>query len=222
MAVNPAVPPPTASLKPNLAPGAKIWVRGAAGDRPPGSIGAYVRNADGLWLVTANHVIAGNGHFLPTAHPTHGVYAGQVRISRTIVFSALHRYGNQADAAACLIDSAEATRALTVREGTLTLSQSSNPPKPGTVVTSHKGQGRIKATGTFQINMKKAGIPNLAEAEFTNSLLIEPQDTTFAKPGDSGGPVYSKDKIIGLITGTTSEGVVVSTIEAVLAALKLI
>jgi hypothetical protein len=235
MAANRVAQRPTAKsnvdLAPNLVIGAPVHVRGAAGERPPGSIGAYVANADGIWLVSANHVLAGNGLFLPQADPAHGVYAGDRRISRTVVFSHLGRHGNRADAAACLL------------EGVLDFvpqwppgwrpnPHPHLPPLRKRVKVFAGGRdclGVVAAIGNFRVSLRGAGFPgSLGEAEFAGSILVRVLDAGFARPGNSGGLVVTADaacRPVGLVTGTSIEQgsgtVVVSPLTAVLACLGL-
>ena len=222
-----AAPMPSRSL----AIGAPVWVHGAAGEHRPGSIGAYVSNADGVWLVSANHVLAANGVFLPQADPRHGVYVGQERISRTVVFSYLRRSGNRADAAACLL--ARAHSFAPVWPTGWAPSRHPHCPAIRTKVKVSVGGedrfGTVTRIGTLRVSMKGAGFPcSLGEVEFLDSILVHAVDPAFKRPGNSGLLVVTADtacRPIGIITGTSlDEGgdyVVVSPLAQTLASLGL-
>jgi hypothetical protein len=219
----------TSTVDSVLAIGAPVWVRGAAGEKRPGSIGAYVANADGIWLLSANHVLAGNGAFLPTADPTHGVYAGDRRISRTVVFSCLERYANRADAAACLLaDHVVPQWPAGWRPGA-----DPHLPRIKTKVKLFAGGrerfGVVAGIGTFRVRMRHAGFPcSLGEAEFVDSILVKATDPGFERSGNSGALVVTAEapcRPIGLVIGTSIEQgsgfVVVSPLAQVLECLGL-
>ncbi len=215
------VPAPAAVLGPALAPAAAIGstlsIVSAAG-RTFGSIGAYVRTAEGVWLLTANHVLACNGRHLPLANQAHGVFLGNQRVSRTIVYRELEPRGCQADAAACLLDPA----ANVIPAWPTGWNPNPNPytppfPPPTTrVKVSVNGVdafGTVTKVGAFRVSMAAAGFPcDLDDVEFTCSLVVQADDAQFARPGNSGGLVVTADAAchpIGLITGTTVDHLVV-------------
>ena len=210
--------------------GASVRVRGAAGDRSPGSIGAFATNADGVWLISANHVLAANGAFLPTADPSHGVYLGEQRVSRTIVFRTLHRAGNRADAAACLLAAPGGFRPVWL-PGWKPSPQPFTPPVRARVKIFAAGQERfgvVSHRGAFRVSMRDAGFPGpLGEVEFLDSILVRTADPMFRRPGNSGSLVVTQTgcRPVGLITGTSmehgSDYVVVSLLAHVLDALGL-
>lgn len=206
---------------------AGVCVRGAAGERRRGSIAALVETAEGEWLVSANHVLAGNGRFLPTADPAHGVYVNEQRVGRTIAFAHLHRSGNRADAAACLL---EAPTAPVWPVGWLPSPHPFRPSIKTRVKISVEGRdclGLLAAVGPQRVSMHE--FPGLlGEVEFLDSLLVKVIDAEFARPGNSGGLVVTAEdecRPVGLVIGTSVEAgsdfVVVSPLGPALAALGL-
>ncbi len=207
--------------------GSPVSVRGAQGEIP-GSIGTFVRNADGVWLLSANHVLACNGRHLPLADPSHGVYLGTKRVSRTIVFSELKPHGYQADAAACLLDPAAGI----VPAWPPGWTPNPNPFTPTAnlrVKVSVNGVdafGTVTGVGTFHVAMGSSNFPcSLDDVEFNGSILVQADDAQFALPGNSGGLIVTADAAghpIGLITGTNvAHFVVVSPLAKALADLGL-
>lgn len=208
--------------------GAAVWVRGAAGERRPGTVGAFAANADGLWLLSANHVLAANGAFLPTADPADGVYVGERRVSRTIVYRKLERAGNRADAAACLLDPTAGFRPAWPPDWKLARTPICPPPhtKVKVRVAGLDYSGTVARRGTFRVAMQHSGFPAaLGAVEFVDSLLVRAGEG-FARPGNSGALVVTADcRPVGLITGTSLEHggdfVVVSLLRHVLKVLGL-
>ena len=180
-----------------------------------GSIGAYVRTVEGVWLLTANHVLACNGRHLPLANRDHGVFLGSQRVSRTIVYRELEPQRCQADAAACLLD----PTANIIPAWPAGWNPNPNPysPSPGDLVkVSVNGVdvfGTVKLLGAFKVSMSSANFPcDLDEVEFTCSIVVQTADARFARPGNSGGLVVTADaacRPIGLVTGTTMDNLVV-------------
>ena len=228
-----AVPSPAAPLAHAAAGspvgriGSRVSVQCAQGEIP-GAIGAFVRNADGVWLLSANHVLACNGRHLPLAQPSHGVYLGTNRVSRTIVFSELKPSGYQADAAACLLDPAAGI----VPAWPTGWTANPNPFTPTVnlrVKVSVNGVdafGTVTGVGTFHVAMGSSNFPcSLDDVEFNGSILVQADDAQFALPGNSGGLVVTADAAghpIGLITGTNvAHFVVVSPLAKALADLGL-
>lgn len=209
--------------------GAAVRVRGAAGERHPGSIGAFAANEEGVWLISANHVLAGNGRYLPTADPQHGVYVGDERVGRTVVFAHLQRRGNLADAAGCRVEATAGFRP----KWPAGWSPSAVPHRPRLktrVRISVDGCDRwgvVRRVGAFRVSMDD--FPGmLGDVEFLNSFLVEAIDAEFARPGNSGGLVVTADnecQPVGLVVGTSVEAgsnfVVITPIGQVLAALGL-
>ena len=230
-----AVPRPAAAVNWALAAagapagtiGSPVSVRCAKG-QIPGSIGAYVRNADGVWLLTANHVLACNGRHLPLADPSHGVFLGTKRVSRTIIFSELKPHGYQADAAACLLDPAAGI----VPAWPPGWTPNPNPftptanPRVKVSVNGVDAFGTVTGVGTFHVAMGASDFPcSLDDVEFNGSILVQADDAQFALPGNSGGLVVTADAAghpIGLITGTNVDrSVVISPLAKALADLGL-
>ncbi len=211
---------------------AGVCVRGAAGERRRGSMGALVETAEGVWLVSANHVLAGNGRFLPTADPTHGVYVDEQRVGRTIAFAHLHRSGNRADAAASLL-SAPARPVWPA--GWVPGAEPFRPSIKTKVKISVDGRDRLAVvTGVGTQHVSMDDFPGLlGNVEFLDSFLVKVIDAEFARPGNSGGLVVTADaegqqvgcRPVGLVVGTSveagSEFVVLSPLGQVLAALGL-
>ena len=228
-----AVPSPAAPLA-HATPGASagtigapVSVRCALGEIP-GSIGAYVRNMDGVWLLSANHVLACNGRHLPLADPSHGVFLGTKRVSRTIIFSELKPHGYQADAAACLLDPAAGI----VPAWPPGWTPNPNPftptanPRVKVSVNGVDAFGTVTGVGTFHVAMGASDFPcSLDDVEFNGSILVQADDAQFALPGNSGGLVVTADAAghpIGLITGTNVDrSVVISPLAKALADLGL-
>ena len=225
------VPGPTAVLGPVLSPAAAIGstlsVVSATGPTF-GSIGAYVSTTEGVWLLTANHVLACNGRHLPLANLNHGVFLRGQRVSRTIIYRELEPRGCQADAAACLLD----PTAHVIPAWPAGWTPNPNPYTPtrgDRVRVSVNGVdafGTVKELGPFRVSMSSSNFPcDLDEVEFTCSIVVQADDAQFARPGNSGGLVVTADaacRPIGLITGTTIDHlVVVSPLAKALADLGL-
>ena len=213
-----------------IAIGAPVWVCCAAGDQPPGSVGALAANADGLWLISANHVLAANGARQPMADPSHGVYVRDRRVSRTIVFAPLHRAGNRADAAACLLTPQGDFRPLWPAGWT----PRCEPHLPGlrtkvkVFVAGQDRFGVVSHRGSFRVDMQDCGLPvGLGQVEFRDCLLVRTTDPLFKKPGNSGMLVVTAEdcRPVGLVTGTSlekgSDYVVISLLAHVLDVLGL-
>ena len=185
------------------------------GGNTVGSIGAYVRTVEGVWLLTANHVLACNGRHLPLANHDHGVFLGSQRVSRTIVYRELEPQRCQADAAACLLD----PTANIIPAWPTGWNPNPNPYTPSVgdpVKVSVNGvdvAGTVKDLGAFKVSMSSANFPcDLDMVEFTCSIVVQAADARFARPGNSGGLVVTADaacRPIGLITGTTIDNLVV-------------
>ncbi|MBY0503889.1 MAG: hypothetical protein K2X03_08260 [Bryobacteraceae bacterium] len=208
--------------------GAPIWVRDGQGDRPPGKIGAFTTSADGLWLVSANHVLAANGAYLDTLT---GVYTTSGLVSRTVIFAELKPRGNRGDAAACRVAAPPGFRP-TWPPGWRPFHEPLCPPRRTPVKIHAGGQDRfaiVVQRGSFRVDLQQAGLPgNLGEVEFADSLLVRTQDPLFLRPGNSGALVVTaglRCRPVGLITGTSiehgSDTVVISLLTHVLAALRL-
>ena len=179
------------------------------GGNTVGSIGAYVRTVEGVWLLTANHVLACNGRHLPLANHDHGVFLGSQRVSRTIVYRELEPQRCQADAAACLLDPT-ANIIPAWPAGWNPNPNPYTPPLNTRVKTSVNGVdafGMVTHLGAFKVSMSSANFPcDLDMVEFECSILVQADGAQFARPGNSGGLVVTADAAghpIGLITGTT-------------------
>lgn len=196
-----------------------------------GSIGAYVRNEDGVWLLSANHVLACNGRNLPLADPNHGVYLGARRVSRTIVFRELRPHGNQADAAACLLVDPTPGFVAPWPQGW------ARNPTPFTPTAATRVKVSVNGADAFgivvsasldglRVSMGAGTFPcSLDNVEFSGGILVRADDDQLGRPGNSGGLVVTADAAshpVGLITGRNAAGfVVVSPLAKALADLGL-
>jgi len=223
-------PPETVGLAPSAAIGSPVYVVGAQGRLGHGSIGAYVKTHDGVWLVSANHVLARNGRCLPLGDREHGVYLGSKRVSRTVIFKELELHGKQTDSAACLLDPAAGI--VPAWPAGWIPNPTPHTPAPETrVKISVDGVdrfGTVEAIGLFRVSMEDADFPGaLGQVQFAGSILVRAEEG-FGQPGNSGGLVVTADSNghpIGLITGHSSDRgthyVVVSPLAQVLADLRL-
>ena len=204
--------------------GSPVWVRRGDIDFPRGTVGALATNAAGVWLLSANHVLAGNGSRLPVD----GVYVNGESVSRTVVFTPLQRSGNRADAAACLLPPATRPH---WPPGWTPIAQPHLPPLRTKVKVFAAGQDRfgvVSHRGTSSVAMHQARLAGgLNEVEFCDCLLVRTTDPLFKKPGNSGSLVVTAAdcRPIGLIAGTSIEHgsnyVVISLLGQVLHGLKL-
>jgi len=204
--------------------GSRVWVRRGAIDYPPGTVGPLAANAEGVWLVSANHVLAGNGARLPAD----GVYVDGECMGRTVVFLPLERSGNRADAGACLLAPHQRPA---WPDGWAPTAVPHVPQLRTRVKVFAAGQDRfgvVSHRGVFSVAMQAARLAGgLGQVEFCDCLLVRTPDPLFKRPGNSGSLVVTAAdcRPVGLITGTSiehgSDYVVVSPLAHVLHGLKL-
>lgn len=200
-----------------IGPGAFLNLR-APRDTPNGTLGCLVETPEGLWGVSASHVLSGNLRYRFTADPQQGIYLGTRRLSRTVIFEPIAAHGNTADAAAFLLDGRLRPEQGFPPGWTVIADPVRGEVRPGAEVCLLSRQrpipGRVRASDEITVKIGMPGLPDsltggdLGVAAFASMILVELTDSGFGAPGNSGGLVLhhlgnNRYQPLGLLTGTT-------------------
>lgn len=183
-----------------------------------GSIGAFVRGPTGLWLLTANHVIAGNGALTNFPRATDGVRAGNppTVVSKEVFWIPVtpgSSADNCADAAICRIMPAfDPEPPLYPPEWSMQTGKPARPAVGDTVqVLARDGIIRtgtvIHASRTISLALDLNG--TIDNATFQDQIVIQGNAGKFINPGDSGSLVVLRNSAqtfpVGIAFGVAKE-----------------
>lgn len=190
----------------------RLSAKAGAPEPRVGCIGAFIKSDDVVWLLTANHVVAGNGSFLPfdAGNPERGVFAGAGRIlvSKTVAFSKIR--GTEAgglDAAVCKLESSDVQLSSVLHAGMKMLEPNPAQPREGAEVVFRTPEGELRtarireASATLNVRMNIGG---LGVVSFPKHLMIEGAEQLI-DGGESGGLVMQRDngrmQPLGILVG---------------------
>lgn len=176
-----------------------------------GSIGGFIQSPGGIWLLTANHVIAGNGRLTHFEQPGDGILAGNppALVSRQVRFIDIDGSPaavNPADAAICVLDPGlQPVHPLFPASWNMVDGTPARPQKGDTVRfltrTGQEQAGTVEApSGVFPVRLNLSG--GVDEAVFGGQILIRASQGSFLRPGDSGSLV-----VLDTPTGTRPLGI---------------